>query len=214
MIYCTFRSGNQFSDPGVPSGNNEIPRRSLVAPGCHSARSRHYALRLPGPSKDAAAKYDEAWCASLVRERRIAGAFRNRPLEGNVRDSQRLRQRMPDIRRLPRVWRGPRALRRRSGPSRQDLLALPSNNTDPDGKPIPGAEPLGFAQAENVSPVRPRGTTPFIPTTRRPLPTFHWVHFPPDVKPAPSPIRPRDALPRRVSETALPPAVRRSRRGV
>jgi phosphatidylserine/phosphatidylglycerophosphate/cardiolipin synthase-like enzyme len=66
--------------------------------------------------------------------------------------------------------------------SRQaDLAGFAVEYTDPDGKTFPVLNRLSFAQAITS------GTTPeqrqFIPTSEAPLQKFHWVHFPPDVKP-------------------------------
>lgn len=66
--------------------------------------------------------------------------------------------------------------------SRQaDLAGFAVEYTDPDGHTFPVLNRLNFAQAITST------TTPdqrqFTPTSEAPLQKFHWVHFPPDVKP-------------------------------
>jgi hypothetical protein len=62
-----------------------------------------------------------------------------------------------------------------------DLAGFAVEYTDPDGQTLPVLNRLGFTQAITSA------TTPeqrqFIPTSEAPLQKFHWVHFPPDVKP-------------------------------
>ncbi len=63
----------------------------------------------------------------------------------------------------------------------QDLAGFAVEYTDPDGQTFPVLNRLGFAQPVTSA------TTPeqrrFFPTSEAPLQKFHWVHFPPDVKP-------------------------------
>ncbi len=65
--------------------------------------------------------------------------------------------------------------------SEPDLAGFAVEYTDPDGKTLPVLNRLGFTQAITSA------TTPqqrnFFPTSEAPLQKFHWVHFPPDVKP-------------------------------
>ncbi len=66
--------------------------------------------------------------------------------------------------------------------SRQaDLAGFAIEYTDPDGHTFPVLNRLNFGQAITSA------TTPeqrqFTPTDEAPLQKFHWVHFPPDVKP-------------------------------
>ncbi len=62
-----------------------------------------------------------------------------------------------------------------------DLAGFAVEYTDPDGHTFPVLNRLNFAQAITST------TTPeqrqFTPTSEAPLQKFHWVHFPPDVKP-------------------------------
>jgi hypothetical protein len=73
--------------------------------------------------------------------------------------------------------------------------------TDPDGKTFPVLNRLSFAQAITSA------TTPeqrrFIPTSEAPLQKFHWVHFPPDVKPGTFTYKATAMLFQPGSETAL-----------
>jgi hypothetical protein len=63
----------------------------------------------------------------------------------------------------------------------QDLAGFAVEYTDPDGHTFPVLNRLSFAQQLTSA------TTPeqrrFFPTSQAPLQKFHWVHFPPDVKP-------------------------------
>ena len=63
----------------------------------------------------------------------------------------------------------------------QDLAGFAVSYTDPDGHTFPVLNRLSFAQAITSA------TTPeqrvWTPTSEAPLQKFHWVHFPPDVKP-------------------------------
>jgi PLD-like domain len=63
----------------------------------------------------------------------------------------------------------------------QDLAGFAVEYTDPDGQTFPVLNRLGFAQAITSA------TTPeqreWFPTSEAPLQKFHWIHFPPDVKP-------------------------------
>src|SRR5215470_13643473 len=63
----------------------------------------------------------------------------------------------------------------------QDLAGFAVTYTDPDGQTFPVLNRLSFAQAITSA------TTPeqrvWTPTSEAPLQKFHWVHFPPDVKP-------------------------------
>jgi hypothetical protein len=62
-----------------------------------------------------------------------------------------------------------------------DLAGFAVEYTDPDGHTFPVLNRLNFAQAITST------TTPeqrqFTPSSEAPLQKFHWVHFPPDVKP-------------------------------
>lgn len=86
--------------------------------------------------------------------------------------------------------------------SRQaDLAGFAVEYTDPDGKTFPVLNRLNFAQAITSS------TTPeqrqFTPTSEAPLQKFHWVHFPPDVKPGAFAYKATAMLFQPGSETAL-----------
>src|SRR5262249_1200052 len=63
----------------------------------------------------------------------------------------------------------------------EDLAGFAVTYTDPDGQTFPVLNRLSFAQAITSA------TTPeqrvWTPTSQAPLQKFHWVHFPPDVKP-------------------------------
>src|SRR5215471_15736924 len=63
----------------------------------------------------------------------------------------------------------------------QDLAGFAVEYTDPDGHTFPVLNRLSFAQQVTSA------TTPaqrvWTPTIQAPLQKFHWVHFPPDVKP-------------------------------
>jgi PLD-like domain len=63
----------------------------------------------------------------------------------------------------------------------QNLAGFAVEYTDPDGHTFPVLNRLGFSQPVTSA------TTPeqrrFFPTSEAPLQKFHWVHFPPDVKP-------------------------------
>ncbi len=63
----------------------------------------------------------------------------------------------------------------------QDLAGFAIEYTDPDGQTFPVLNRLSFGQAITSA------TTPeqrqWTPTSEAPLQKFHWVHFPPDVKP-------------------------------
>src|SRR3984893_9892702 len=83
----------------------------------------------------------------------------------------------------------------------QDLAGFAVEYTDPDGKTLPVLNRLGFTQAITSA------TTPeqrqFIPTSEAPLQKFHWVHFPPDVKPGTFTYKATAMLFQPGSETAL-----------
>jgi len=86
--------------------------------------------------------------------------------------------------------------------SRQaDLAGFAVEYTDPDGKTFPVLNRLNFAQALT------KATTPeqrqFTPTSEAPLQKFHWVHFPPDVKPGTFTYKATAMLFKPGSETAL-----------
>src|SRR6266567_3468755 len=86
--------------------------------------------------------------------------------------------------------------------SRQaDLAGFAVEYTDPDGKTFPVLNRLSFAQAIT------KATTPeqrqFTPTSEAPLQKFHWVHFPPDVKPGTFTYKATAMLFQPGSETAL-----------
>lgn len=73
--------------------------------------------------------------------------------------------------------------------------------TDPDGQVFPVLNRLGFQQAITST------TTPeqrrYFPTSEAPLQKFHWVHFPPDVKPGTFTYKATAMLFQPGSETAL-----------
>src|SRR6516162_10324228 len=83
----------------------------------------------------------------------------------------------------------------------QDLAGFAVTCTDPGGQTFPVLNRLGFTQAITS------GTTPeqrqFIPTSEAPLQKFHWVHFPPDVKPGTFTYKATAMLFQAGSETAL-----------
>jgi phosphatidylserine/phosphatidylglycerophosphate/cardiolipin synthase-like enzyme len=86
--------------------------------------------------------------------------------------------------------------------SRQaDLAGFAVEYTDPDGQTLPVLNRLNFAQAITSA------TTPeqrqFTPTSEAPLQKFHWVHFPPDVKPGTFTYKATAMLFQPGSETAL-----------
>jgi hypothetical protein len=82
-----------------------------------------------------------------------------------------------------------------------DLAGFAVEYTDPDGQTLPVLNRLGFTQAITSA------TTPeqrqFIPTSEAPLQKFHWVHFPPDVKPGTFTYKATAMLFQADSETAL-----------
>ena len=82
-----------------------------------------------------------------------------------------------------------------------DLAGFAVEYTDPDGQTSPVLNRLGFTQAITSA------TTPeqrqFIPTSEAPLQKFHWVHFPPDVKPGTFTYKATAMLFQAGSETAL-----------
>jgi hypothetical protein len=82
-----------------------------------------------------------------------------------------------------------------------DLAGFAVEYTDPDGKTLPVLNRLSFAQAitEATTPDQRR----FTPTSEAPLQKFHWVHFPPDVKPGAFTYRATAMLFKPHSETAL-----------
>jgi len=83
----------------------------------------------------------------------------------------------------------------------QDLAGFAVEYTDPDGQTFPVLNRLGFKQAITSA------TTPeqrqFFPTGEAPLQKFHWVHFPPDVKPGTFTYKATAMLFQPGSETAL-----------
>jgi hypothetical protein len=83
----------------------------------------------------------------------------------------------------------------------QDLAGFAVEYTDPDGQTLPVLNRLGFAQPVTSA------TTPeerrFFPTVDAPLQKFHWVHFPPDVKPGTFTYKATAMLFQQGSETAL-----------
>jgi hypothetical protein len=83
----------------------------------------------------------------------------------------------------------------------QDLAGFAVEYTDPDGQTFPVLNRLGFKQAITSA------TTPeqrqFFPTSEAPLQKFHWVHFPPDVKPGTFTYKATAMLFQPGSETAL-----------
>src|SRR5215469_15671526 len=82
-----------------------------------------------------------------------------------------------------------------------DLAGFAVEYTDPGGQTLPVLNRLGFTQAITTA------TTPeqreFIPTSEAPLQKFHWVHFPPDVKPGTFTYKATAMLFQPGSETAL-----------
>lgn len=86
--------------------------------------------------------------------------------------------------------------------SRQaDLAGFAVEYTDPDGKTFPVLNRLNFGQAlTGATPLQQRKYTP---TDEAPLQKFHWVHFPPDVKPGNFTYKATAMLFRPGSETAL-----------
>lgn len=85
----------------------------------------------------------------------------------------------------------------------QDLAGFAVEYTDPDQQTFPVLNRLGFAQAITSA------TTPeqrrFFATSEAPLQKFHWVHFPPDVKPGTFTYKATAMLFQQGSETALTP---------
>lgn len=86
--------------------------------------------------------------------------------------------------------------------SRQaDLAGFAVEYTDPDGTTFPVTNRDNFAQAVTAQ------TTPeerqFTPSSEAPLQKFHWVHFPPDVKPGTFTYKATAMLFQPGSETAL-----------
>ena len=83
----------------------------------------------------------------------------------------------------------------------QELAGFAVTYTDPDGQTFPVLNRLSFAQAITSA------TTPeqrvWTPTSEAPLQKFHWVHFPPDVKPGAFTYKATAMLFQRGSETAL-----------
>jgi hypothetical protein len=83
----------------------------------------------------------------------------------------------------------------------QDLAGFAVEYTDPDGHTFPVLNRLSFAQQLTSA------TTPeqrrFFPTSQAPLQKFHWVHFPPDVKPGTFTYKATAMLFQPGSETAL-----------
>jgi hypothetical protein len=66
--------------------------------------------------------------------------------------------------------------------SRQaDLAGFAVEYTDPDGHTFPVLNRLNFAQA--LTKATKLEQRRYTPTSEAPLQKFHWVHFPPDVKP-------------------------------
>jgi PLD-like domain len=88
--------------------------------------------------------------------------------------------------------------------SRQaDLAGFAIEYTDPDGHTFPVVNRLNFAQAlTSATPLEQRRYTP---TSEAPLQKFHWVHFPPDVKPGDFTYKATAMLFKAGSETALTP---------
>lgn len=83
----------------------------------------------------------------------------------------------------------------------QDLAGFAVEYTDPDGQTLPVLNRLSFAQPITSA------TTPeqrrFFPTSEAPLQKFHWVHFPPDIKPGTFTYKATAMLFQPGSETAL-----------
>src|SRR5204863_3679596 len=86
--------------------------------------------------------------------------------------------------------------------SRQaDLAGFAIEYTDPDGHTFPVLNRLNFGQAlTSATTLQQRKYTP---TDEAPLQKFHWVHFPPDVKPGTFTYKATAMLFQPGSETAL-----------
>ena len=88
--------------------------------------------------------------------------------------------------------------------SRQaDLAGFAVEYTDPDGKTFPVLNRLNFAQA--LTSATTLAQRRYTPTSEAPLQKFHWVHFPPDVKPGNFTYKATAMLFQPGSETALTP---------
>jgi hypothetical protein len=88
--------------------------------------------------------------------------------------------------------------------SRQaDLAGFAVEYTDPDGKTYPVLNRLSFGQA--ITTATTLAQRQFTPTDEAPLQKFHWVHFPPDVKPGTFTYKATAMLFQPGSETALTP---------
>ncbi|MFL5959998.1 MAG: phospholipase D-like domain-containing protein [Gaiellaceae bacterium] len=86
--------------------------------------------------------------------------------------------------------------------SRQaDLAGFAVEYTDPDGKTFPVVNRLNFAQALTKTTTLEQRR--YTPTSEAPLQKFHWVHFPPDVKPGVFTYKATAMLFQPGSETAL-----------
>jgi phosphatidylserine/phosphatidylglycerophosphate/cardiolipin synthase-like enzyme len=86
--------------------------------------------------------------------------------------------------------------------SRQaDLAGFAVEYTDPDGKTFPVLNRLNFAQA--ITKATTLEQRKYTPTSEAPLQKFHWVHFPPDVKPGTFTYKATAMLFQPGSETAL-----------
>jgi hypothetical protein len=86
--------------------------------------------------------------------------------------------------------------------SRQtDLAGFAVEYTDPDGQTFPVLNRLNFAQA--ITSATTLQQRRYTPTSAAPLQKFHWVHFPPDVKPGTFTYKATAMLFRPGSETAL-----------
>jgi hypothetical protein len=83
----------------------------------------------------------------------------------------------------------------------QDLAGFAVEYTDPDGRAFPVLNRLSFAQAitNAITPEQRQWTS----TSEAPLQKFHWVHFPPDVKPGIFTYKATAMLFQQGSETAL-----------
>ena len=84
-----------------------------------------------------------------------------------------------------------------------DLAGFAVEYTDPDGKTFPVLNRLSFGQAlTGATTLQQRKYTP---TDEAPLQKFHWVHFPPDVKPGNFTYKATAMLFKPGSETELTP---------
>ena len=86
---------------------------------------------------------------------------------------------------------------------RADLAGFAVEYTDPDGKTFPVLNRLNFGQA--LTKATTLEQRKYTPTSEAPLQKFHWVHFPPDVKPGNFTYKATAMLFKPGSETDLTP---------